>query len=380
MRPVCEWFIVSLASNLFVPNKPIAIDLFSGGGGLTLGLQAAGFDVVFGIDNWEYAAECYESNINHPCYVEDLSENPVAKVRKYLNDRRPNLIAGGPPCQGFSTLGKRDDDDPRNELFRSFVSVVESLKPDFFVMENVAGLIVSGDGNRAQQVVERFVEAGYSDTKFQVVTAADYGVPQLRQRVIFFGSLNGSLPYELPSREFRPEQYITVKDAIFDLPSLESGETSEEYLVEPFTEYQSKLRGNCNVLHNHQAANHPPHLVEIISHVPDGGNRKSIPDHLQPSSGFHNSYSRLASDKPAIAITSNMRKPSSARGTHPIQNRGLTVREGLRLQSLPDSYILPNGRTKQYVVVGNAVPPVLFEKLFANLANKFAEGSLAIVN
>lgn len=113
------------------------------------------------------------------------------------------------------------------------------------------------------------------------------------------------------------------------------------------------------VLSNHQAAKHPPELVEVISHIPDGGNRKSIPDHLQPRSGFHNSYSRLASWKPAVAITSNMRKPSSARATHPTQHRGLTVREGLRLQSFDDDFVVLASRTSQYLQVGNAVPPLL---------------------
>jgi DNA (cytosine-5)-methyltransferase 1 len=113
------------------------------------------------------------------------------------------------------------------------------------------------------------------------------------------------------------------------------------------------------VLANHEAAGHSPELVEAIRHVPDGGNRKSIPDHLQPRSGFHNSYSRLASDKPAVAITSNMRKPSSARAVHPTQHRGLTVREGLRLQSFDDDFVVLGSRTSQYLQVGNAVPPLL---------------------
>jgi DNA (cytosine-5)-methyltransferase 1 len=113
------------------------------------------------------------------------------------------------------------------------------------------------------------------------------------------------------------------------------------------------------VLTNHAAANHSPDLVEVIRHIPDGGNRKSIPAHLQPRSGFHNSYSRLASWKPAVAITSNMRKPSSARAVHPTQHRGLTVREGLRLQSFDDDFVVLGTRTSQYLQVGNAVPPLL---------------------
>ena len=113
------------------------------------------------------------------------------------------------------------------------------------------------------------------------------------------------------------------------------------------------------MLSNHEAANHEAGLIEVLKHIPDGGNRKSIPDALQPKSGFHNSYARLASFKPAIAVTSNMRKPSSARSTHPIQHRGLTVREGLRLQSFDDDFVVLGSRTSQYLQVGNAVPPLL---------------------
>src|SRR5262249_35142594 len=122
---------------------------------------------------------------------------------------------------------------------------------------------------------------------------------------------------------------VTVADAIFDLPALLPRQSATAYDKEPMTDYQRARRGSCAVLSNHEAANHHADPVRVISHVPDGGNRKSIPDELQPKSGFHNSYSRLASWKPAVAVTSNMRKPSSARAIHPTQHRGLTVREGL---------------------------------------------------
>jgi DNA (cytosine-5)-methyltransferase 1 len=150
-----------------------------------------------------------------------------------------------------------------------------------------------------------------------------------------------------------------VADAIFDLPPLDSGQAKVVYESPPSTEYQKARRKGCTVLHNHEAANHPARLVEVLQHIPDGGNRKSIPDALQPKSGFHNSYARLASWKPAIAVTSNMRKPSSARATHPEQPRGLTVREGLRLQSFDDDFLVLGSRTSQYLQVGNAVPPLL---------------------
>jgi DNA (cytosine-5)-methyltransferase 1 len=175
--------------------------------------------------------------------------------------------------------------------------------------------------------------------------------------MFFLGWLDGLAEPSFPRR--CSSAYVTVADAIFDLPPLAPGETKTAYEAAPTTAYQIARRKGCTALRNHEAANHPPSLVQVLSHIPDGGNRKSIPDELQPKSGFHNSYARLASWKPAIAVTSNMRKPSSARATHPVQHRGLTVREGLRLQSFDDNFVVLGPRTSQYLQVGNAVPPLL---------------------
>jgi DNA (cytosine-5)-methyltransferase 1 len=141
------------------------------------------------------------------------------------------------------------------------------------------------------------------------------------------------------------------------------GEEILEYNREPETVLQQDLRGSSNSLTSHQAARHSEDMVEMISHIPDGGNRTAIPDELQPSSGYHNSYSRLDSSEPAVAITSNMSKPSSARCIHPFQNRGLTPREGPRLQTFPDTHELKGGLVSRRRQIGNAVPPYLGESL-----------------
>jgi DNA (cytosine-5)-methyltransferase 1 len=193
-------------------------------------------------------------------------------------------------------------------------------------------------------------------------------VPQLRKRAIFLGWIEDLVPpaYPTPTHSDKEDgnaDYVTVEDAIFDLPALDAGEKKTVYDKEPFSEFQKDRRNGCTELRNHEAANHTDRLIEIIRHVPDGGNRQSIPDELQPRSGFHNSYSRLASNKPAVAVTSNMRKPSSARCTHPKQHRGLTVREGLRLQTFDDDFVVLSSRTSQYKQVGNAVPPFLGEAI-----------------
>ena len=404
-------------------GRPTAIDLFSGGGGLSLGLSNAGFEVLFGVDNWEPAVNAYNSNLKHHCHnvdlffpeheslslmtvtklkeyckyrrlkvtgrklvlidriLEDVKESKSApdSVKELLSGRTPDLIAGGPPCQGWSTLGARNDSDPRNELFRSFVKVVERIKPRFFIMENVSGLKHSKNGKeeprRAQQIIQRFVDAGYPDAKCSQVICADYGVPQRRKRLFFTGSLGGGIDYDLPPSTC--EEYVSVEGAIYDLPPVESNESQKEYSSKSLTDFQRLMRGNSTVLHNHSAPNHDQELVDIMSKVPDGGSRKSIPELGWNPDWHHNAYSRLLSTAPATAVTTNLRKPSSNRSTHPTQNRGLTIREGLRLQTFPDSYILEGGVVDQSIIVGNSVPPLLAQRLFEPLANLLREKMLA---
>jgi DNA (cytosine-5)-methyltransferase 1 len=238
-------------------------------------------------------------------------------------------------------------------------------------MENVEGMKVMAGGRLCEQIVRSFADIGYS-VAFKLLRSADYGVPQLRKRLIFLGCLDGLTPPAFPQPTV--SQWVTVGDAIFDLPPLRPGEHAERYTAEPSTPYQKSRRKKVrrDALRNHEAANHPARLVEVLKHIPDGGNRLSIPDHLQPKSGFHNSYARLASDKPAVAVTSNMRKPSSARATHPKQHRGLTVREGLRLQSFDDDFVVLGSRTSQYLQVGNAVPPLFAQALGRELMRAYS--------
>jgi len=344
-------------------QSPRVLDLFCGIGGLSLGFQRSGFDLIGGVDIWEDAARTFEQNHNgQRCLVANISETDPNEVSEFF-DRDVHdldLIVGGPPCQGFSTVGKRDAADPRNSLWRYYLNFVSAAKPKAVLLENVEGLVVMDRGGVCENIIRGFASIGYK-AKWKLLRSADYGVPQLRKRVIFMAWRDGVSQPMFPLSTV--SKYVSVGEAIFDLPALGPGEVSTTYDESPQTKFQKTRRGRCRTLRNHQAANHPPHLVEILSHIPDGGNRKSIPDHLQPKSGFHNSYARLASNKPAVAITSNMRKPSSARATHPIQNRGLTVREGLRLQTFDDSFQVLGSRTSQYLQVGNAVPPLLANAL-----------------
>lgn len=333
------------------------MDLFAGAGGLSLGLSRAGLTPLYAQDVWLDAVNTYKHNLTgHTVECGDVADLTLDHLTAVLPER-PNWIVGGPPCQGYSTVGKRNREDERNRLFEHFRRIVNHVKPDGFVIENVLGL---KDMSFQFEVSQAFKEIGYN-VHFQVVSAADHGVPQLRRRVLFIG--HQSAEFKGLDPKFSADEYVSVEAAIGDLPALEPGEASTIYTKPASSLYQKHIRNGSKTLQGHSASKHPPHLVEAISHIPDGGNRTSIPDHLQPKSGFHNSYSRLASWLPAVAVTQNMGKPSGTRCIHPFQNRGLTTREGARLQSFPDTFIFTGPTTSQRLQVANAVPPLLAQAL-----------------
>ncbi len=334
------------------------VDLFSGAGGLSWGLAQAGMKPLLASDHWSDAVTTHRHNMpDHPVLLKDVRELAVPELIDAAGGT-PDWIVGGPPCQGFSTVGKRNRDDPRNVLFLEFRRLVAGVGPSGFVIENVLGL---KDMSFEEEVANSFRELGYNVT-FNVVTAAEHGVPQLRRRVIFVGHKERGR-FLGPSPTHDSGSFVSVDDAIGDLPVLHAGEQTDQYDKSPYTEYQSGMREESKSIQGHSVSKHPEHLVEAISHIPDGGNRRSIPDRLQPKSGFHNSYSRLASWLPAVAVTQNLGKPSGSRCIHPRQHRGLTTREGARLQSFPDSFHFLGGVTSQRLQVANAVPPKLATSL-----------------
>lgn len=334
------------------------MDLFSGAGGLTLGLRAAGWQHLLSIETWDDAVATHRLNFPAHAVIADDIRTVTAPVLAKKLDERPSWIVGGPPCQGFSTVGKRRRDDARNFLMYEFRRVVGLLEPEGFLIENVLGL---KDMRWQGEIIGMFAELGYQAT-FHVLRAADYGVPQLRRRVIFAGHRERGF-FLGPKTSHGEGSWATVWDAIGDLPPLLPGESATRYTRPPSTDFQRRARKGSRVLQGHSISRHPDYLVEAISHIPDGGNRRSIPDHLQPASGFHNTYSRLYSKAPAVAVTQNMGKPSGTRCIHPFQHRGLSAREGARLQSFPDTFHFAAGVTSQRLQVANAVPPLLAEAI-----------------
>jgi DNA (cytosine-5)-methyltransferase 1 len=345
-------------------NGPHFIDLFSGAGGLSLGLREAGWKPLLSVDHWPDALRTYQKNFpDSQVLCDDISSLTEKRLAELVRGCYPDWIVGGPPCQGFSTVGKRERDDPRNRLMREFVRIVSIVRPWGVLVENVIGL---KDMRFVDEVCRLFNKAGYGVHPL-VLTAADYGVPQLRRRIIFVGCQDGR-SFLKPAPTHEPGQYVTVWDAIGDLPALSPGTSAERYGKRPSTAYQRRLRQGSKTLQGHVASTHPPYLIRAISFIPDGGNRTAIPGRYQPRSGYHNSYSRLHSASPAVAVTQNMGKPSGTRCIHPFQHRGLTAREGARLQGFPDVFHFVGGMMSQRLQIANAVPPILAEALGRALA------------
>lgn len=345
--------------------RPTFLDLFCGAGGLSFGLSQAGWRPLLAVDKWEDACRTYLDN--HPdvrLLCTSLSDLDPRRLRDDL-DMTPDWIVGGPPCQGFSTIGKRERDDPRNRMVWEFLEFVKEIRPRNILVENVIGL---RDMDFIDEIRAAFAEVGFTTTAY-VLRAADYGVPQLRRRIFFIGDAEGR-SVKIPSPTHSPASWVTVWDAIGDLPVVGPGEEATRYTRPPTTDFQRRMRTDSEQLQGHRVSGHPEYLVEAISYIPDGGNRRHIPPEHQPKSGYHNSYSRLHSGSPAVAVTQNMGKPSGTRCIHPFQHRGLTAREGARLQGFPDRYHFAGGVTSQRLQIANAVPPILAELLGHHLGNE----------
>lgn len=283
-----------------------------------------------------------------------------------------DLIVGGPPCQAYSTSGKRMLDDPRASLFREYHRVLSELEPSMFIYENVSGLLSMAGGRLIDEIRALFEDVGYG-TEARVLNAVDYGVPQERRRVILVGTKPGvTFRYPEPTHQSRDQggelfalpEYRTIQEALSDLPLIQSGQSSREYRCAPQNEYQALMRQNApRELMDHSASSHGEAMLRIMEALPEGGLMKDLPEHLRPKSGFPNSYGKLWWNRPATTVTRNFGCPSSARCIHPKVARSLTTREGARLQSFPDWFRFTGGRGTRNLQIGNAVPPLLSTRL-----------------
>lgn len=333
------------------------IDLFCGCGGLSKGFEEAGYRTLLGVDIEQSALNTFEKNHEGAIGMNlDLSApDSFDKIDQVVNGRNIDVIIGGPPCQGFSLTGPRNFEDERNKLYLAMIETVRRYQPQAFLIENVPGMANLYKGAVKDEIIRRFTEMGYN-VNCKIVCAADYGVPQIRKRLVFVGLKQSTVKYEFPAPILEEKDYVTCKQAIADLPSLvdELGTEVASYSSEPQTAFQKLMRGDCNVLYNHVAVNHKDFVKKIIAQVPDGGNYKDLPEGVGASRNFHMAWTRYASNKPSRTIDTGHRN-----NFHYKWNRCPTVRESARLQSFPDDFVFMGNKTQQNRQVGNAVPVLL---------------------
>jgi DNA (cytosine-5)-methyltransferase 1 len=343
-----------------------AVELFCGAGGLGLGLHQAGFQTIFANDHDEDCCRSYA--MNHPDILvrcADIHDIDFSAIRAELCVRPLDLLAGGPPCQGYSTVGSKREQDPRNSLFYEFIRAIHQLEPRYILFENVAGFHRLYEGRAFRALCEELELLGY-DHRHAVLNASDHGLPQHRLRTIVVGWRRGldSVVFPAPTHGadadlFRMLPKLTIMDAISDLPPLNAGESKDRYLSAPQNEYQDSLRGEETELTEHSAAHYGDKMQQILRLIPPGGTVDDLPPALRPKSYFGNTYARLRPDEPSPTITRNFGTPSSSRCVHPFQDRALSTREGARLQGFPDGYRFVGGKGSKNLQIGNAVPPVL---------------------
>tara|TARA_Y100000590_G_scaffold349673_1_gene401256 strand:+ start:1044 stop:2129 length:1086 start_codon:yes stop_codon:yes gene_type:complete len=353
-------------------KKYKVVDLFAGVGGLSYGFyKNKNFEIVAANEILPDMAKAYELNHkNVKVYNKDIKDFSLDDLNKDFNINRGDidLVIGGPPCQAYSTVGKRLLDDPRGQLFQEYFRILKELNPKVFVFENVKGLLSMDKGRLLYHIISLFESLGYS-VKYKVLNAADYGVPQIRERVIIVGhKLNSD--FEYPEKKFKSSlEYLTLEDAIGDLPFIGVDSSSDSYSKPALNNYQLQLRSTSDRFTDHSSPKNNQKLVELMKALPDGGTPLDISEDLRPRSGFKNTYSKLWWKKPSTTITRNLSTPSSSRCIHPKANRPLTTREGARIQSFPDDYVFYGSRSSKNLQIGNAVPPILSSYLADSVFN-----------
>jgi DNA (cytosine-5)-methyltransferase 1 len=358
-----------MSSGSWKTNSAIeGIDLFSGAGGLSVGAKLAGIHVTHAVEINSAAAAAYRAN--HPRTV--LIQTDVRNLKKLsLKQRRNVILFGGPPCQGFSTANQRTRNtrNPANWLFREFFRLARALNPDWVVLENVTGMTQTAGGKFVSYIRREFERLRY-DFALWNLNAADFGVPQRRSRLFFVAVRRGRIPAAPRPTSDKP---VTVRDAIADLPLLQSGASRDvlTYRIKPTSDYAVFLRNGERRCGGNLVTANNDLVLSRYRHIPPGGNWQDIPIRLMKNyTGLINNrsrhtgiYRRLIWDEPSVVIA-NYRKNMLV---HPDQHRGLSVREAARLQSFPDTYSFAGSIGQQQQQVSNAVPPLLAKAVFEHL-------------
>jgi len=342
------------------------IDLFCGAGGLSYGFERAGFNVLLGIDSDPSALKTFE--INHKgskSICADITKISHTDIKAVIGPASIDVIVGGPPCQGMSLSGPRKFDDPRNKLYLSYIRLVKEIQPKAFIIENVPGLVGLFGGEIKNSIIKAFHDMGYQ-IECEILCAADYGVPQTRKRVVFAGYKTGKFKFPDICKE-----QVSCAEALSDLPPLveTTGEPEMRYHAEPQSEYQKLMRKRSMSVKNHIAAKHSENVQKTIALIPPGENYKSLPKGYKSTRNFHVAWTRFPDDKPAPTIDTGHRHHF-----HYKYNRVPTVRECARIQSFPDDFIFTGNKTEQFRQVGNAVPPLMAQRIAEQVKKLLDEG------
>jgi DNA (cytosine-5)-methyltransferase 1 len=335
------------------------IDLFSGVGGLSKGFEWNGFEPVVAIDFWDDAIKTYNHNRKDKVGISmDVTQFNDELLPNILKEHKIDGIIGGPPCQGFSTarlsnatekIGKINES--RNHLYLEFFKTVNMVRPKFFLIENVRGLVSANKGAFVKDIIERFGGIGYN-VSYKILNASNYGVPQNRQRVFFVGLLEGV--FEFPEKF---DYEVSTKEAIMDL--IQSNEDNiQKYSSPSKNSYQKLMRNGKKIVKNHEITIHNEQTTNVISMVPNGGNIKSLPPEYWNIRKYNKAFQRMNSELPSNTIDTGHRNYF-----HYEANRIPTARESARIQSFPDSFEFLGTKGSQYKQIGNAVPPLLAKVL-----------------
>lgn len=336
------------------------LDLFCGAGGFSYGMDKnPNFETLIALDNDRYAGDTFKKNMPYADVIigdinDDIIKEEVVSKAKALGI---NMIIGGPPCQGYSMKGKKLGlKDPRNFLFREYLNIVERLKPDVFVIENVKGLLLASNGWFKDEIVKTIGELGYI-VEYGILNASDYGVPQARERAIFICSRHNKVT--LPTKTAK--KTVTVRDAISDLSYLESGEGSFEqnYKLGVLSEYQKLMRKGSKQLYNHKASNHKQVAIDKLKMIPPEKGKEFLPEELIGNQKFKTTWGRLKWDEVSPTIDTRFDASSNGTNNHPYLHRAITPREAARIQSFDDKFIFYGSKVHVRKQIGNAVPPLL---------------------
>jgi DNA (cytosine-5)-methyltransferase 1 len=367
-----------------------AVSLFSGAGGFCEGVRLAGFKVVCAVESDEPACRTHGANFRNVALFEgDIArflrdEKPGVPGRAELTKKRIDLVYGGPPCQGFSQIGPRKLNDPRNRLYKEFVRVVRVLQPSMFIMENVPNMFAMENGHFRGKILSSFRRAGYARIAVIPLLASDFGVPQHRRRVFVLGlkdglRLKGDLEQTVEAllAKMKTEPAVSVRDAISDLPKRVSHKDGPlAYPRKPrrkYSAFQRLMRLDCNTallpsarkrgpgkldeLHNHHTKGIESRRRKIIRAIAQGGTGESLPKNLWNGIRGHK-WRRLDPNQPSYTILAQMHRDLSE-WIHPTHDRWITVREAARLQSFHDGFIFHGSECQQLKQIGNAVPPIM---------------------